>query len=152
MNIVKKAIKQNEIVQLLEGKGEYMLENNSMASISAPIDWTIVIPQLYNEYAHNSNVMTMYCNAIKEMLMGNAEEVYCAVAVLYFQTLREESNSSPFRINRESFIPMVSEALKSKANELKKIKKWAGTNAEDGLWSEVNRYKRLFESKFDIIL
>lgn len=152
MNIVKKAIKQNEIKQLLEGKDEYKLENNSMASFSVPIDWTIVIPQLYNEYLQNPSVMTMYSNAINDMLLGSAEEVYYAIAILYFQTLREESNRSPFRIDREYFIPMASEALNRKASELKTIKKWTGTNVEDGLYSEVNRYKKLFKSKFGIIL
>lgn len=44
MNIVEKAIKNNEIKFLLEGTNGYKLENDSWASISAPIDWTRVVP------------------------------------------------------------------------------------------------------------
>lgn len=47
MNIVEKAIKNNEIKFLLEGTNGYKLENDSWASISAPIDWTRVVPLIY---------------------------------------------------------------------------------------------------------
>lgn len=52
MNIVEKAIKNNEIKFLLEGTNGYKLENDSWASISAPIDWTRVVPLIYKQY-HN---------------------------------------------------------------------------------------------------
>lgn len=48
-------IKNNEMVQLLEGKDGYHLENNSWASISAPIDWTIVVPMIYEAYEKTGN-------------------------------------------------------------------------------------------------
>ena len=50
MNIAEKAIQNNEMVQLLEGKDGYHLEKDSWASISAPIDWTIVVPMIYQAY------------------------------------------------------------------------------------------------------
>ena len=50
MNIVEKAIKNNEIKFLLEGTNGYKLENDNWASISAPIDWTRVVPLIYKQY------------------------------------------------------------------------------------------------------
>lgn len=70
MNIVKKAIENNEMLQLLEGKNGYSIQNDSFASISAPIDWTVVIPMIYEEYANTANkdIVEMYVTAIKDML------------------------------------------------------------------------------------
>lgn len=51
MNIAEEVVKQNEIIELLEGKNDYQLENNSWASVSTPIDWTRVVPMLYEIYA-----------------------------------------------------------------------------------------------------
>ena len=89
MNIAEKAIKNNEMVPLLEGKDGYYLENNSWASISAPIDWTIVVPMIYKAYEKtgDDDIRKMFEKSLLTMLNGNAEDVFCGVAVLYFQIL-----------------------------------------------------------------
>lgn len=109
MNIVEKAIKNNEIKFLLEGTNGYKLENDSWASISAPIDWTRVVPLIYKQYekSFDANIEKMFVKAIVDMLNGNAEEVYCGVAVLYFQILMEESSRAPFCVDRESLIKIA---------------------------------------------
>lgn len=145
MNIVEKAIKNNELRLLLEGKNEYKLENDSWVSISAPIDWTRVIPMVYKEYekTHDAKIIEMYAEAIREMLLGDAEEVYCGVAVLYFQILRERTNRSPFSLQCEDLLEIADTAIAQKETQLKAVKKWAGQASEDGLWSEIQRYRKL---------
>lgn len=154
MNIVEKALEKNELRLLLEGKDEYKLENDSWASISAPIDWTRVIPLVYKEYEKTNDVRIkeMYTEAIREMLLGDAEEVYCGVAVLYFQILREQTNRSPFSVQCEDFVEIATTAISQKETQLKAIKKWAGQTSEDGLWSEIQRYRKLLFSKFGIVV
>ena len=188
MNIVEKAIKNNEIKFLLEGKNGYKLENDSWTSISAPIDWTRVVPLIYKQYeksfdkerlgsnhealasslkpnspkqAHrealascalDADIEKMFVNAIVDMLNGNAEEVYCGVAVLYFQILREESSSAPFCIDRESLIKIASQTIRENEEQLKSIKKWGDQSSKNGLWDEIQRYKKLFISKFGIVI
>ena len=114
MNIVEKAIKNNEIKFLLEGTNGYKLENDSWASISAPIDWTRVVPLIYKQYekSFDANIEKMFVKAIVDMLNGNAEEVYCGVAVLYFQILMEESSRAPFCVDRESLIKIASQTIR----------------------------------------
>lgn len=90
----------------------------------------------------------MFVNAIVDMLNGNAEEVYCGVAVLYFQILREESSRAPFCVDREFLIKIASQAIRENEEQLKSIKKWGGQSSENGLWDEIQRYKKLFISKF----
>ena len=79
---------------------------------------------------------------------GEAEEVYCGVAVLYFQILREESSRAPFCVDREFLIKIASQAIRENEEQLKSIKKWGGQSSENGLWDEIQRYKKLFISKF----
>lgn len=151
MNIVEKAIKNNEIKFLLEGINGYKLENDSWASISAPIDWTRVVLLIYKQYekSFDADIEKMFVKAIVDMLNGNAEEVYCGVAVLYFQILMEESSRAPFR---ESLIKIASQTIRENEEQLKSIKKWGGQSSENGLWDEIRRYKKLFISKFGIII
>ena len=150
MNIVEMALNKNEMKFLLEGEKGYKLENDSWASISAPIDWTRVIPLIYKEYENNKNVEKMYFKAISEMFEGEAEETYFGMAILYFQIMREESNRSPFKINRTYFIDLATEAINKNKKCLKLIKKWGGNNSSEGLWSEVQRYRKLFQTRFKI--
>lgn len=152
MNIVKKAIENNEMLQLLEGKNGYSIQNDSFASISAPIDWTVVIPMIYEEYSNTANkdIVEMYVTAIKDMLAGDAEDVFCGISVLYFQIMREEKERSPFEVDRTCLIKMASDAISKNGEALKLTKKWSGTNQPEGLFSEILRYKRMLRTKYGI--
>ena len=152
MNIAEKAVKQNEIVELLEGKNGYQLENDSWASVSAPIDWTRVVPMLYEIYTKDNSVKEMYEDAIDKMLRGGAEDFYCGIAVLYFQILRESTGRAPFSINRDELIAIAKNNIIKNEKELKQIRKWSGQASDNGLWDEIDRYRRLFLSKFSISL
>ncbi len=152
MNIAEKAIKNNEMVQLLEGKDGYHLENDSWASMSGPIDWTIVVPMIYKAYEKTGNdeIRKMFENALMTMLNGNAEDVFCGLAVLYFQILRESSDRSPFQVNRVLLLERVKKGIRKNEKDFVQIRKWGGEESSEGLWKEVQRYQRLFLSKFNI--
>ncbi len=152
MDLIKKAINNNEIVELLEGKDGYSLENDSWTSISTPIDWTRVVPMIYQEYSEtqDESIKEKYEAAIEKMLLGSAEDVYCGFAVLYFQMLRESTNRSPFFLNMDYLIQLAKEGISKNSDDFKKSKKWSGAYTENGLWDEIDRYKKLFLSKFSI--
>lgn len=110
-------------------------------------EWYHIIYKQY-EKSFDADIEKMFVNAIVDMLNGNAEEVYCGVAVLYFQILREESSRAPFCVDREFLIKIASQAIRENEEQLKSIKKWGGQSSENGLWDEIQRYKKLFISKF----
>ena len=153
-NIVQKAMANDELIKLLKGEEGYSIENDSQASISVPIDWTIVLPLIYKEYVAtgDKSIKDKYFKAIEELLKGGAEDVYCGISVLYIQILREESNRAPFSINRINFIQLAKDGIEKNEGQLKQIKKWGGTNAPEGLLSEIKIYQKLLKSKYDIIL
>lgn len=144
MDLVRKAISRNEIAELLAGKGSYSLKNESVswANICTPVDWTIVIPTIYREYVEtqDDSVREKYETAIERLLSGSAEDVYCGVAVLYFQMLREKSGRAPFSVETKHLVLLAKEGIFRNADALK----------EADLWDETNRYRRLFSLKFSI--
>ena len=62
--------------------------------------------------------------------------------------VREESSRAPFCVDREFLIKIASQAIRENEEQLKSIKKWGGQSSENGLWDEIQRYKKLFISKF----
>lgn len=146
MDLTRKAISRNEIAELLEGKDGYSIESDSWADrwadVCAPIDWTLVIPLIYREYAEtqDASIKKKYENAVARMLSGSAEDVYCGVAVLYFQTLRGKSGRTPFSLDMDRLTRLAKEGISGNADGLR----------DAGLWNEISRYRRLFSSKFSV--
>lgn len=142
VDLIRKAISRNEIAELLEGKDGYSLESDSWAPVCAPIDWTAVIPLIYREYAEtqDASIKKKYENAVARMLSGSAEDVYCGVAVLYFQMLREKSGRTPFSLDMDRLLRLAKEGISGNTDGLR----------DAGLWNEISRYRRLFSSKFSV--
>jgi hypothetical protein len=45
-----------------------------------------------------------------------------------------------------------SQTIRENEEQLKSIKKWGGQSSKNGLWDEIQRYKKLFISKFGIFI
>lgn len=91
----------------------------------------------------DNSVKEMYEDAIYKMLREGAEDFYCGIAVLYFQILRENAGRAPFSVNRNELIAVAKNNISKNEKELKQIRKWSGQTSDNGLWDEVNRYRRL---------
>ena len=52
--LVLEAVRKNELVECLEGKGNYKIEIGQWVNAYAPTDWTIIIPKgIYVVYREN---------------------------------------------------------------------------------------------------
>lgn len=45
-----------------------------------------------------------------------------------------------------------SQTIRENEEQLKSIRKWGGQSSKNGLWDEIQCYKKLFISKFGIII
>lgn len=45
-----------------------------------------------------------------------------------------------------------SQTIRENEEQLKSIRKWGGQSSKNGLWDEIQRYKKLFISKFGIVI
>lgn len=153
-NIVERAIERKEIDLLLQGKGEYSLPDEPWSRPGLPIDWKRIVPTIHRQYEAKEDVRIRedFENALLVMLHGSAESVYCAVGVMYEQLLREKVKRSPFQIQRDFLSAEAHKAVVGKERDLRDIKKWIGAGKEDGLWEDMNRYRRMYYEKFQIVL
>ena len=45
-----------------------------------------------------------------------------------------------------------SQTIRENEEQLKSIRKWGGQSSKNGLWDDIQRYKKLFISKFGIVI
>lgn len=57
-----------------------------------------------------------------------------------------------YSINSVEYPNEASQTIRENEEQLKSIKKCGGQSSENGLWDEIRRYKKLFISKFGIII
>lgn len=145
-NIVKEAFDKNELPLLLKGVGEYRIETDKFLSIPTEVsaDYTIIIPAIYHLYDNgNIEVKEVYERTLKEMCSGDIYDIYSVIAVLYFQTVREEAHRASFSINRNEIIASLDKWLKKNSDLL---------NEPTEISDEIKRYKRLFSAHYDIVI
>lgn len=75
-----------------------------------------------------------------------------AVSVLYYQISKAKLKQSSFEINYNKILDCLRNRLPDVKAELINTKKWAGVNSDQGLWSEIMRYKKLLEFEFAILI
>ena len=151
---ITEAVRQGRIVEVLRGEEGYAIGFDQWVGAVAPTDWTKVIPIIYEvaESSDTSFVVEEFENAIGQLLSGSAEDVYIGVGVLYTQLLREASKRSPFSVHRENLIEKATLGVKKRQDDLKMSKSWVGEHNQDGLWTEIERYKRLMKEKFGLCI
>ena len=151
-DIIFNAFVNGDLINVLRGAGDYSIGLDQQVSANVPTDWTRVLPLFY-KYANEvglSQAKTMLEKAILDLLESNAEDLYIGMSVLYLQILREESDRSPFSINREKLLQTAANRIKECENELRKTKRWQGRYNPKGLLTEIERYQKLLKTKFGI--
>ena len=147
---VNRAINNNQLKVLLMGKGEYAVPFNRFLGPMAPTDWTQVMPYIYKKAERERDVKQEFEKCLFSLANGNPIEVYVAVSILYYQISKEKLKQASFKINYNKILSCLRKKLPEVKAELINTKKWAGVNSAQGLWSEIMRYKKLFNSEFDI--
>ena len=147
---VNNAINNNQLKALLLGKGKYKIPFNRFLGPMAPTDWTQVMPYIYKKAEKEADIKQKFEKCLFSLANGNPIEVYVAVSVLYYQISKEKLKQSSFEINYNKILDCLRKKLPKLKTELINTKKWAGANSDQGLWSEIIRYKKLLKREFDI--
>lgn len=148
-----RAIENNEIIDFLEGKGNYKVEFHQWVSSNAPTDITQIMSKgMYRLYIEkpDMNINKLLENTLLEMLTLNEFDVYIALQIIYFQLIREKREDSPFKLDMEKLLKETRESLLKNKEKLKQYKIFCGEESENGLWDDVVRIDTLCKRKWNI--
>ena len=147
------AIQNNEVIDFLEGEGQYKIEFHQWVSSNLPTDITQIMTQgiykLYNERP-DLNIDKVLESKLLEMMNLNEFDIYISLQIIYFQLIREQRGDSPFRLDMEKILKKNREVLINNKENMIKYKKWAGEGKENGLWDDVVRIDTLCKRKWNI--
>lgn len=152
--LVKQASYNDEITELLEGKGEYNCEMSEFIGANVPTDWAQIIDSgIYAEYRNNNDeaLKEKMINAIFKMCQGSEFEIYCATMIMFFQIMSEKRNEAPFNISHQ-LITILKQALQSNKEKLELYKEWTGKQYKNGAWGDIERVNSILNEDYGLTI
>lgn len=153
--ITLKALNNNALIDLFEGKGNYKCELNRFIGAEIPTDWAYVmrsgVYQVYNQHKE-LGIDKKIEQTLLEMCDGNSFDIYCATMVFFFQILSEEERRAPFRLNRDKILNKVRTSLQKHQLDMHHYYEWTGANYEDGIWGDIVRIHNILNQDYGIKL
>jgi len=151
--LMLEAINNGEVIEFLEGKGNYKVAMNQWANVSAPTDWVRIITKgIYVVFNENPSLKVdkLFEDALLKMLDGEVFDIYVALAVFHFHLIREQRGASPFAMDREKILPKLSKTLIDNEEKLRDYFEWEGKAYKEGMWGEVIRVNTLCRNKWNL--
>ena len=108
----------HETVKLLDGHYQVEPEPRSYMDPEPEPLPTSVHNVMRNHIYQDAGNKTVFQQALKVLLSGNASEVYLAFAYFHECLLLESYSETGFQIDREAFVPLLQKAILKNINEL----------------------------------
>ncbi|MCM1159577.1 MAG: hypothetical protein NC300_12955 [Bacteroidales bacterium] len=148
--VTKKAVEENEMAELLQGKGIYQCPPDRFLPAYIPTDFTRVLHQgiyVYYTNTKDKKAVEKLEEAIKELCKGDAVQIWIAYTYHWFLVRTKMDNRIPFKYKDKKVGAVIAAAVISHEDELKKCKEWNGQNNPDGLWEEIRRTNGVMRDK-----
>ncbi|MCM1180371.1 MAG: hypothetical protein NC347_08960 [Clostridium sp.] len=140
--LTQKAVKEHEIVDLLQGKGIYQCPPNKYLPAYIPTDFERVLHQgiyLYYTNTRDETVVNGLEAAIQSLCHGDVVQIWIAYTYHWFLVYSKIGNKLPFKYHDREVGNVIATAILSHEKELKICKEWNGWNEPDGLWQDIIR-------------
>ena len=150
--LTQKAVEENEIADLLQGKGIYQCPPHRYLPAYIPTDFESVLKRgicLYYIDTKDKRIVDSLEKAIKDLCNGDAVQIWIAYTYLGFMSMIKYREGLPFEFDSEEIRKIVEKAVISNMEKLKKCKEWNGWNNEEGLWQEIERTNGVLKEKFN---
>ena len=153
-DLINRAIKNNEIEDLLCGKNNYEVEMSKFTSDSFPTDInSVLVNCFYKQYDKIEQVNELLEQTLEHMLKGTACDVY--IAILYFDTciFQEEIKKATFFINKQTLSKNIKEAIDKNKEELSQYIIFENGIKKNNPMKNIENFNKYYEKnyKFNII-
>ena len=139
------ALEKDELIEYLEGKGEYKVEFDEFTPGTTPTDISAIMTDgLYALYTKDpqSEIDKKLFDALKKMMKGDAFEIYMAADIVYDELLSESYGHPHFITKKSSIVPLLSTAINKNKDKLSHYFGCGGADYKNGVMGVLERWKR----------
>lgn len=148
-DLIHRAVKNDEIQNLLCGEKTYEVEVSRFTSDVFPTDInSVLVNCFYKQFNNIEKINELFENSLKHMLKGSACNVY--VAILYFDAciFQEEIKKATFFINKEALGRNIKEAVDKNIDELSQYIIFENGMKKNNPLKNIENFNRYYEKKY----
>lgn len=146
----KLAFEKGEMFELLKGDANYSLAV-CQGNIDVPTDWTSLIShgifELYRK-EQDARLIEDYERAIRDLISGNALEIWTAANVICCHLMREAEGKAAFEIDK-GIAEALSQSVLANKDALASDKSYQGCGKEFGLLDDILRLDNILSGEFN---
>lgn len=134
------AINRRELDEFLSGSGMYRLGYNQYAPRNTMLNLNPAMADIYSYYIDEPNQrvdLELEKTLLNWLTWKSGIGVFAVFSVLSYQLKMEQSNKSPFKIDKDKIIIALREAIKIYKDKLKNSKRYEGEYLKEGLWEAI---------------
>lgn len=155
LSMTKKAFKNNEVFDLLQGSNGYECPLCKFVPAYVPTDFGRVISEgIYKYYqSYNSNDhIKIFTDSIIKLMNGSPVQVWIAYHICWSLYYNENNGSAPFNVVDNILLSNLRDSINKNKEALKICKEWQGWQQKDGLWGDIEACEYGLKSKFGMCL
>lgn len=111
----------------------------------------VLVNCFYKQFDNINNIKDIFTEAFKELLNGNASDIY--IALLYFDAciFQEEKGKASFKINRNAISKEFQERIHKVEIELKNSVKFSNGMIKNNPWNNIENFNRYYEKSMECV-
>ena len=152
-NMTIEAMQKKQLIQLLRGDGEYMVENSQYAPGAEITDVGKVLSRgIYKVFKDNVEVKKEYEESLSQMLDRTDFDVYLVCVYMVSQLFKEYNDLSPFILDKQHILKKLqAEIIIRKKDIVNGIAYPSGYNNKNA-WTELKRFNSVCNEEYQIKL
>lgn len=147
--LINRAIKNDEVVQLLRGEKEYEIVVSEFSPDIFPTEInSILVNCFYKQLGVIEEIDKILMTSIEKLLLGNASDVY--IAVLYFDAcmFQEERGKAAFEIEKELLIGKIKVVLNEYKLTLQDEVIFSNGMKKQNPWRNIQNFNNIYITKY----
>lgn len=155
MNIEKNlldAIAKNEVIKLLRGDGEYMVEPYECSPAAQVTDVGRILSKgVYKVYMYNKEIKHIFEESLILMLDSSDFDIYMVCLYILDQLFNEKYGTSPFSLSKNSIVDKLTYRINTRQNSIKKGIKYPNGYVNTFAMTEILRFRKLCKEEYDVM-
>lgn len=147
--LINNAIEKEEVVKLLQGEQEYEVEISKFTSDVFPTDINAVLVNCFYKQKENiENIDEVFFNAINQMILGSAKDIY--IATLYFDAciFQEEIKKATFYMDKEKLGMRLQGVIKNHKDELQNDITFANGMTKHNPLKNIEKFNKYYVKRY----